>query len=152
VNLDGEVIGVNSSIATLGGGLGDGGGNIGVGFAIPINQARRTAEQIIETGVAQFPVIGASLDSAFEGEGARIASEPASDGTPPIRPRGPADRAGLRPGDVIVEIDGKPVAGSQELIVAIRSKTPGDRISLTVRRDGTRREERVDVTLGASKG
>lgn len=150
VNLEGEVIGVNSSIATLGGGMGEGGGNIGVGFAIPINQARRTAEQIIDTGSAQFPVMGASLDSAYEGEGARIAGEPAPDGTPPIRPDGPADQAGLRAGDIIVKIDDKPVAGSRELIVAIRSKTPGDRITLTIRRNGS--EETVEVTLGASKG
>jgi putative serine protease PepD len=152
VNLDGEVIGVNSSIATLGGGLGEPGGNIGVGFAIPINQAQRTAAQIIDTGEAQFPVIGASLDSAYEGEGARIAPMPAPDGTPPIRPGGPADRAGLRPGDVVLAIDGKPVAGSRELIVAIRSKTPGDRITLTVRRDEGGGEKEVEVTLGASKG
>ncbi len=151
VNLDGEVVGVNSVIATLGRGLDGESGNIGVGFAIPINQARRTAEQIIDTGEAQFPVIGASLDSGFEGEGARIASAPAQDGTPPLRPGGPADRAGLRPGDVIVALDGKPVAGSRELIVMIRSKSPGDRIELTIRRD-VDTELKVRVTLGASKG
>ena len=149
VNLDGEVVGVNSAIATLGGSLTGQSGSIGVGFAIPINQARRTVEQIIDTGEAQFPIIGASLDGAYDGEGARIASS-ANNGTAPIVPGGPAERAGLEPGDVIVAIDGKPVADSSELIVAIRSRSPGDTITLTVRRDGD--EQSVKVTLGSSKG
>ena len=74
VDLDGEVIGVNSAIATVGGSLGGESGNIGVGFAIPINQARRTVEQLIDNGKAEFPIIGASLDGTYDGEGARIAS------------------------------------------------------------------------------
>ncbi len=150
VNLDGEVVGVNSAIATLGGSLTGQSGSIGVGFAIPINQARRTVEQILDTGEAQFPIIGASLDGAYDGEGARIASSAANNGTAPIVPGGPAERAGLEPGDVIVAIDGKPVADSSELIVAIRSRSPGDTITLTVRRDGDERS--VKVTLGSSKG
>jgi putative serine protease PepD len=150
VNLDGEVVGVNSAIATLGGSLSGQSGSIGVGFAIPINQARRTVEQILDTGEAQFPIIGASLDGAYDGEGARIASSAANNGTAPIVPGGPAERAGLEPGDVIVAIDGKPVADSSELIVAIRSRSPGDTITLTVRRDGD--ERNVKVTLGSSKG
>jgi putative serine protease PepD len=150
VNLQGEVVGVNSAIATVGGSLTGEGGNIGVGFAIPINQARRTVEQILDTGEAQFPIIGASLDGAYDGEGARIASSASTNGTAPIVPGGPAERAGLKPGDVVVAIDGKAVADSSELIVAIRSRSPGDTISLTVRRDGD--ERTVKVTLGSSKG
>jgi putative serine protease PepD len=150
VNLDGEVVGVNSAIATVGGSLTGQSGNIGVGFAIPINQARRTVEQILDTGEAQFPIIGASLDGTYDGEGARIASSSANNGTAPIVPGGPAERAGLEPGDVIVAIDGKPVADSSELIVAIRSHSPGETITLTVRRDGDERS--VKVALGSSKG
>jgi putative serine protease PepD len=149
VNLDGEVVGVNSAIATLGGSLTGQSGNIGVGFAIPINQARRTVEQILDTGEAQFPIIGASLDGEYDGEGARIAESTGSNG-PPIVPGGPAERAGLEAGDVIVAIDGKPVADSAELIVAIRSRSPGDTVTLTVRRDGD--ERTVKVALGSSKG
>jgi putative serine protease PepD len=149
VNLEGEVVGVNSAIATVGGLTGEG-GNIGVGFAIPINQVRRTVEQIIDTGEAQFPIIGASLDGRYDGDGARIATTPAANGTPPIVPGGPAEEAGLQPGDLIVAIDGEPVTDSSELIVAIRSRQPGDDVRLTVRRDGDERE--YTVTLGATEG
>jgi len=149
VNLAGEVVGVNSAIATVGGLTGEG-GNIGVGFAIPINQVRRTVEQIIDTGEAQFPIIGASLDGGYDGDGARIATTSAADGTPPIVPDGPAEQAGLQPGDVIVAIDGTAVGDSSELIVAIRSRQPGDTVRLTVSRDGSERE--VTVTLGATEG
>jgi putative serine protease PepD len=151
VNLEGEVVGVNSAIATVGGSLtGETGGNIGVGFAIPINQVRRTVEQIIDTGEAQFPIIGASLDGGYDGDGARIATTSAADGTPPIVPDGPAEQAGLQPGDVILAIDGTAVGDSSELIVAIRSRQPGDTVRLTVRRGGDERE--VTVTLGATEG
>jgi putative serine protease PepD len=151
VDLDGEVIGVNSAIATVSGaGFGQESGNIGVGFAIPINQARRTVEQLINNGEAQFPIIGASLDGSYDGPGARIATSAAQDGTPPLRDGGPADKAGLQPGDVIVALNGKKVDGSAELIVAIRAHKPGDTVTLRVRRAGDNRS--VRVTLGATKG
>jgi putative serine protease PepD len=150
VNLQGEVIGVNSAIATVGTSLGGEGGNIGVGFAIPINQARRTAEQIIDTGEAQFPIIGASLDGTYSGQGARIAEEESADGTPPLVPGGPAEQAGLRPGDVITAIDGEPVEDSSELIVAIRARRPGDEVRLTVQRG--ERDREVRITLASSSG
>jgi putative serine protease PepD len=150
VDLDGEVIGVNSAIATLGTQVGGESGNIGVGFAIPINQARRTIEQLINKGVAQFPIIGASLDPAYSGPGARIATDAASDGTPPLLKGGPAEAAGLRPGDVITALNGGKVADSAELIVAIRSHRPGETVTLTVKRSGDERQ--VRVTLAATKG
>jgi putative serine protease PepD len=149
VDLEGEVIGINSAIATVGGALGGESGNIGVGFAIPINQVRRTVEQLLNDGQAEFPIIGASLDGAYDGEGARIATGAAAGG-PAIVPGGPAEKAGLQAGDVILALDGKTVEGSSELIVAIRSKSPGDTVTLTVRRDGSERD--VEVTLGASEG
>jgi putative serine protease PepD len=150
VNADGAVIGVNSAIASLGSGLGGASGNIGVGFAIPINQARRTAEQIIRTGEASYPVIGATLDIQFSGNGARIIDQTPS-GTPPVQPGGPADKAGLQPGDVITAIDGKPVSDSNELIVQIRSKVPGDAVELTYLPGGERPERTVKVTLAAAE-
>ncbi|MET7300303.1 trypsin-like peptidase domain-containing protein [Embleya sp. NPDC005575] len=153
IDAAGSVIGINSAIRSAGGG-GQGNpfgaqqeaGSIGLGFAIPINQARRVAQQLIETGKASHPVIGVSLDIAFQGDGARIAPSDVK-GTPPIRAGGPAERAGLKPGDVIKAIDGRKVHDANELIVAIRSKAPGAVVKLTIERDGT--ERTVDMTLEA---
>ncbi len=134
-----RVIGVNSAIASLGVGAGSQAGSIGLGFSIPINQARRTAEQLIRTGTASYPIIGASLDPTYTGSGVRIAPDGVTAG-------GPADQVGLRAGDVIVEFDGQPVAGPDELIVAIRARVPGDEVTLTVDRGGS--EETLQITLG----
>jgi putative serine protease PepD len=142
VNAAGEVIGVNSAIAAAPGGEA---GSIGLGFAIPSTQVRRTAQQLIDTGTATYPIIGAVLDSRYRGEGVQVISE-AADGAEPITPGGPADEAGLSPGDVIVAMDDRPVTSPDELIVRIRAHAPGDVITLTVREDGQERE--VDVTLG----
>ena len=90
-----------------GSGSGDGSGNIGVGFAIPSNQARRTADQLIATGKASHPVIGAMLDTTYEGEGARIATA-ARGGNDPVTKGGPADKAGLKAGDVILSSTARP--------------------------------------------
>lgn len=142
VNARGEVIGINSAIAQAPGTAQTSAGSIGLGFAIPSNQARRTAEQLIETGRATYPVIGALLDVRYVGEGVQVAAEP-QDGTPPLTPGGPADRAGLEPGDVILAIDGRPVTAADELIVAIRARAPGDAVVLTVREGDGEREVRV---------
>ncbi len=139
VNLRGEVVGVNSAIATMGGFVGNG-GNIGVGFAIPMEQVKVTAAQIVRTGEAKYPVIGAEVRTGGGG-GAEIAS--VGSGTP-------AQRAGLREGDVVLAVDGKPVADGIELIVAIRSHQPGETIELVVRRDGSR--STVEITLDAKVG
>ncbi|WP_237535532.1 trypsin-like peptidase domain-containing protein, partial [Streptomyces sp. SID3343] len=152
IDAAGGVIGINSAIRSAGGGQSNPfgtqqeAGSIGLGFAIPINQGRRVAQQIIDTGKASHPVIGVSLDVAFQGDGARIVSESVQ-GTPPIRAGGPADKAGLKPGDVITAIDGRRVHDANELIVAIRSKAPGAVVKLTVDRSGT--AQTVDMTLEA---
>lgn len=150
VDAAGRVIGINSSIATLGGSLGDSvRGNIGLGFAIPINQGRRIAEELIETGRAEFPIIGASIDFEYEGEGARIArTGVASDDA--LVAGGPAEQAGLQPGDVITSFDGESVEGPEELIVAIRSRRPGETVDIGYARNGA--EASVSVTLGAAGG
>ena len=134
VDLNGQVIGVNSAIATLSSGLGQS-GNIGVGFAIPIDQVRRTAQQILETGKAVYPIIGASVDVNQEGV-ATISG---------VNPDSPAERAGLQEGDVIVSIDGQRVADGVELIVAIRAHVPGDTIVLGFLRDDEMRSVRVTL-------
>ncbi|HEY0186517.1 MAG TPA: trypsin-like peptidase domain-containing protein [Cellulomonas sp.] len=142
VNAAGEVIGINSAIAQASGVSSSSGGSIGLGFAIPSNQARRTAEQLIETGVATYPVIGVLLDASYTGEGVQVFAD-AQDGVLPVTPGGPADLAGIRAGDVIVSIDGRPVTDSDELVVAIRARTPGDAVLLRVRTGDDERDVRV---------
>src|SRR5690606_24791113 len=136
VNAAGEVIGINSAIAQPPGASAVGTpGSIGLGFAIPSNQARRTADEIIRTGRATYPIVGVLLDSSYVGEGVRVATGP-SNGVPPVTPDGPAERAGISPGDIILAIDGRPVTEADELIVAIRARAPGDTVVLTIRDDG----------------
>jgi putative serine protease PepD len=150
VNAQGQVVGVNSAIATLGTGSVDGGGqsgSIGLGFAIPINQVRRVAQELVQTGKAVHPVIGAIIDMSYAGIGARIATS-STGGQPPIIQGGPSARAGLRPGDVIVAFDGKPITSADELIVDIRGRQPGDKVQITFTRGGARRT--VTLTLGSA--
>ncbi|MER7789330.1 trypsin-like peptidase domain-containing protein [Streptomyces sp. NPDC097640] len=146
-----RVIGINSAIraADDGSGLGGGqGGSIGLGFAIPINQGKRVAEELINTGKATHPVIGVTLDMEYAGDGARVHTR-GTDG-PPVNTGGPGDKAGIKAGDVITEVDGVRVHSGQELIVKIRSHRPGDRLRLTLRRDG--QERTVELTLGSAGG
>jgi len=140
VDINGAVIGVNSAIASLGASFSSQSGSIGLGFAIPINQAKKTAEQLIKTGKATYPLMGISVDSAYAGGGARIANVPNA-----ILPGGPAAKAGLKAGDIILEIDGKAVANSDELIVAIRSHNVGDRVTVKFQRGTATRT--VSLTL-----
>jgi putative serine protease PepD len=151
VDAQGRVIGINSAIATLGGqGLGSGGqgGSIGVGFAIPVNQARRVAEQLINNGgKATHAIIGATMDLQFQGNGVRIATSTQNNQTPLVR-GGPAEKAGLRPGDVITNFDGKPVTRPEELIALIRSHAPGDKVKITYQRGG--KQTTVELTLAES--
>ncbi|WP_435974190.1 trypsin-like peptidase domain-containing protein [Streptomyces sp. Qhu_M48] len=148
-----RVIGINSAIRAAGGsGEGENAsqpGSIGLGFAIPINQGKRVAEELINTGKATHPVIGVSLDMQFSGDGARV-GEKGKDGAASVTPDGPAAKAGLRPGDVITKVDGQRVHNGEELIVKIRAHRPGDRLELTLTRDG--KELTKTLTLGSSQG
>lgn len=145
----GEVVGINSAIAQPPGSSAAT-GSIGLGFAIPSNQARRTAEQLIADGVATYPVIGVLLDQQYRGEGVQVSTD-AQGGTPAVTPDGPADAAGIRPGDVILSIDDRPVTESDELIVAIRAKAPGDAVTLRVRTGEQERDVRVVLDEATSE-
>ena len=123
VDATGAVIGVNSAIASLGS---SGSGSIGLGFAIPINQARKTADQLIKNGKATYPVIGVAIDMNYNGVGALIAKSASA-----ILPGGPAAKAGLRAGDLITEIDGKKINAPEELIVEVRTHNVGDEVTIT---------------------
>ncbi|MFF3499051.1 trypsin-like peptidase domain-containing protein [Streptomyces sp. NPDC003247] len=150
LDAQGHVIGINSAIRSAADGTGsDSGqaGSIGLGFAIPVNQGKRVAEELINTGRATHPVIGVTLDMDYTGDGARVGGQGA-DGGSPVTPGGPGDRAGIRAGDVITEIDGQPVHSGEELIVKTRAHRPGDRLELTVERDG--KERALTLVLGSS--
>src|SRR5690606_12534376 len=137
-----RVIGINSAIRSAGSGSElDGGqaGSIGLGFAIPINQGKRVAEELIATGKATHPVIGITLDMEFSGDGARVGAK----GTD-----GAGQKAGIGAGDVIPEGNGHRVHSGEELIVKTRAHRPGGRLELTLERDGE--ERTVSLVLGSS--
>jgi len=146
VNGRGEVVGVNSAIATLSRSLTSQSGSIGLGFAIPVNQTRRVAEELITTGKAKRPKIGIVLDTEYRGEGVRIASGNQG-GRPPIDKGGPAEKAGLKPGDIILEVDGLRLQDGNELIALIRSKAPGAKINIKYERDN--QEHTAVLTVSA---
>ncbi|MEU5092248.1 trypsin-like peptidase domain-containing protein [Streptomyces sp. NPDC021356] len=146
----GRVVGINSAIrsADTGSDVETGqAGSIGLGFAIPVNQAKRVAEELINTGRASHPVIGVTLDMAYQGDGAKVGAR-AKDGGSPVTPGGPGAEAGLRAGDVITAVDGVRVHSGEELIVRTRAHRPGAHLDLTVERDG--RKRRVTLVLGSS--
>jgi putative serine protease PepD len=141
VNLRGQVVGVNSAIATTGGSIGGESGNIGVGFAIPMEQVRITASEILATGKARYPVIGANVNTGAKSDGAEVVDVPS--GTP-------AAAAGLRKGDIVTGVDGKQITDGISLIVAIRSHQPGETVTLDVKRAGG--GTKVRVTLDGKVG
>ncbi|MGW0925703.1 S1C family serine protease [Streptomyces sp. NPDC002755] len=152
LDAQGHVIGINSAIRSADDGTDSGSaraGSIGLGFAIPVNQGKRVAEELINTGRATHPVIGVTLDMDYAGDGARVGTEEGAAGSP-VTAGGPADRAGVRAGDVITEIDGRRVHSGEELIVKTRAHRPGDRLALTIERDG--RERTLTLVLGSSGG
>jgi putative serine protease PepD len=144
VDLSGAVVGINSAIATTGSGFGGQSGSIGLGFAIPINQARKTADQLIKNGSSTYPIMGVSLDIRYSGVGAKIPDEAGS-----VTPNGPAARAGIKPGDVIIEIAGKAVDTADEAIIKVRSLNVGDKIKIKFKREGVTKE--VSLVLIAAK-
>jgi putative serine protease PepD len=143
VNMNGELIGVNSAIASMGGGdAGSGGGqsgSIGLGFAIPSDQAKRIADELVSTGTATHGSLGVQISNdATKGNGAAIAE--VVDGSP-------AAAAGLPSGAVITKIDGQVIDGPEALVAAVRSKAPGDNVSLTYL-DDSGATQTTQVTLG----
>ncbi|WP_030707862.1 S1C family serine protease [Streptomyces sp. NRRL F-2580] len=147
----GAVIGINSAIQSAGnGGFGGGqAGSIGLGFAIPINQAKNVAESLIKTGKPVYPVISVSVDLQAKAEGAKI-SEQGAAANELVDPNGPAGKAGLKPGDIITEFGGKPVDSGPSLISMIWTYKPGDTVKLTYLRSG--KPTTVDITLGSRVG
>jgi putative serine protease PepD len=149
LDMSARVVGVNSAIAQLPNSAGlTPGGSIGLGFAIPSSQAQSTASQLIDTGTSDYPVMGIHVDLEYAGEGARILPE-AREGVEPVIPGGPAEAAGVQAGEVILEIEGRRIDDSSQLIVVLRSYRIGDTVEVLVRSDdGT--ERTVPITLQGS--
>ncbi|MFD4275156.1 trypsin-like peptidase domain-containing protein [Streptomyces cyaneofuscatus] len=146
----GAVIGINSAIQSTGGGLGQSqAGSIGLGFAIPINQAKNVAEQLIKTGKPVYPVIGATVSMEEKTGGAEISPEGAGN-TPSVTPNGPAAKAGLKAGDVITKFNDTVIDSGPTLIGEIWTRKPGEKVTLTYERDG--KTATAEVTLGQREG
>lgn len=144
VDSTGAVIGVNSAIATLGSVFNSQTGSIGLGFAIPINQARKTAEQLIKSGKSTYPILGVSVDMNYAGSGAQVSTK-----TDAVLKGGPAEKAGLKPGDVITKLGDRTITSAEELIVAVRSHDVGEKVAVTYTRDG--KSITVALVLTAAK-
>jgi putative serine protease PepD len=146
VDRAGRVIGINSAIASLGGGLTGESGSIGVGFAIPIDEARAVAEEIIRTGRATHPYLGISGNDLTP-QTAQQFNLDVKQGAivMEVTPGGPAQRAGIQARDIIVALGGTQVAGMGDLIGAIRSHKIGETVTVTYIRDGTKRTVRVTL-------
>jgi S1-C subfamily serine protease len=140
VDSTGAVIGINTAIRSIGGSAGSEGGSIGLGFAIPIDTARGIAEELIRTGNVKHADIGVNARSVTDGatDGAQVQN---------VAGNGPAAAAGIVEGDVIVKVGDRPIAGADELVVAVREREPGESVPVELVREG--RPLTVSVVLGA---
>ena len=127
---EGKVVGINTAI------LGGSGGNVGIGLAIPIDIAKRVADQIISTGRASLPFIGISGQNLPDDRGALVQE---------VVSGGPAERAGIRPGDIIVELGGKKITSMDGLIATLIQRRVGETISIAYLRDGKRQTARITL-------
>jgi putative serine protease PepD len=142
VNMNGELVGINSAIATLGSdSSGPESGSIGLGFAIPVDQAKRVADQLIQTGTATHASLGVQVSDDATVNGAKIMQ---------VVSGGPADQAGLPSGVVVTKFDDRVIGGADGLVAAVRSKAPGDKVTLTYS-DPSGAGKTVQVTLGQAR-
>ncbi|WP_344445383.1 S1C family serine protease, partial [Kitasatospora nipponensis] len=148
LNASGAVIGINSAIQSNSGGSGQA-GSIGLGFAIPINQAKRVAQMLIQTGTPVYATLGILRNDQYSGDGAQIQSS-AVQGTAPVTPGGPADKAGLKAGDVITKLGGVLIDNGPALVSTIWTHSPGDSVDVEYTRNG--QTAKTTVVLGSRSG
>jgi putative serine protease PepD len=143
VNMNGELVGVNSAIATLGGDSQEGpqSGSIGLGFAIPVDQAKRIADELINTGTASHASLGVQVSNDTSTSGAKIVD---------VTQGGAAASAGLPSGVVVTKVDDRVIASADALVAAVRSKAPGEKVTLTYL-DSSGNPQSVQVTLGKAQ-
>ncbi|WP_033214345.1 S1C family serine protease [Kitasatospora phosalacinea] len=144
----GSVIGINSAIQSNNSGTGRA-GSIGLGFAIPINQAKWVAQTLIKDGTPVYAILGVLRNDNYNGDGAQI-STTAVQGTPAVTPGGPADQAGLKAGDVITKLGGITIDSGPTLVSEIWTHKPGEKVEVEYKRDG--KAAKTTVTLGERKG
>lgn len=145
VNANGQLVGINSSIASLGSNGSSQSGNIGIGFAIPVKEAASIAQQLIQDGKAVHAYLGVSpVDgTASDGNATRAGSKLQT-----VQPGTPAAKAGLKVGDVITAVNGERVDSAEALVAHIREYAVGDVVKLTVLRDNTSQD--ISATLGTA--
>jgi putative serine protease PepD len=139
VNMSGQLVGVNSAIATLGADSPDAqSGSIGLGFAIPVDQAKRIADELISTGKASHASLGVQVTNDKGTPGAKVVE---------VVQGGAAANAGVPKNVVVTKVDDRPINSADALVAAVRSKAPGDKVSLTYQ-DPSGGSRTVQVTLG----
>lgn len=145
VNLRGELVGVNTAI------LAPSGGNVGIGFAIPANMAMASIEQILEHGEVRRGQLGVIIQDLTPelAEAFNIKSTQRGAVVAEVQDGSAADKAGIQTGDVVTEVDGKNVLSSAQLRNAIGLRSVGDKVAITLLRDG--KEKRFKVTLGSAE-
>ncbi len=142
VNMQGQLVGVNSAIATLGADSGDSqSGSIGLGFAIPVDQAKRIADELIATGKASHASLGVQVTTDKGTPGAKVMD---------VVQGGAAASAGVPKGVVVTKVDDRPINSADALVAAVRSKAPGDKVTLTYQ-DPNGGGRTVPVTLGKAE-
>ncbi|HSK58636.1 MAG TPA: trypsin-like peptidase domain-containing protein, partial [Actinomycetospora sp.] len=139
VDMQGRVVGITSAIASLGQSSGGPSGSIGLGFAIPIDQAARIGNELVTQGFATRAVLGVGVTDCADGA---VLGQ--------IAPGGPAAAAGLAPGDVVTRVNDRLVQDADSLVAAIRSQAPGSQVTLTVSTSGGEPRQ-VPVTLGSER-
>ena len=140
VDMNGNLVGMNSVIASMASGPQGGAGSIGLGFAIPANFAQRVAKQLIDTGEARQPMLGVQVSIVDQANGATVAG---------VEPGSPADAAGIKTGDVITRLNDRPIDSADALIAATRSQDFGETVTLEVSSEGDPDPRTVDVTLSS---
>ena len=138
VDRDGNIVGMNSMIASLSNDSSGEGGSIGLGFAIPSNFAKRMADELINDGKVSHPTLGVKVLARDDGNGARIAE---------VEPGGPADKAGLKDGDIVTRVNDRLIENADALIAAARSQDFGATVTLEVTREDSDDSRQVEVTL-----
>ncbi|MEV5651243.1 trypsin-like peptidase domain-containing protein [Nocardia sp. NPDC052254] len=144
VDMNGKLIGINTAIATLSASEGQGSqsGSIGLGFAIPVDQARRIADELIKTGHATYAQIGISVRAQDDANGARVLD---------VTPDGPAAKAGIPANSIVTKVDNQVIDSGNSLIAAVRSHQPGDKVKVTYTDPQGQNPKTVEVTLGAAQ-